>query len=410
MKIRIFMEYFTCSVIKVSCRNTAILFKSLLILFNILNLSANDSYNFYTDQEFYKESQIASLLTINSRSYGINESIERSILKVENIKNEKALVSGVTFLQNKTKEFRNYSMRNRDQANYRTYIDKKGRTSFTTGRMGIRNFPILPDENLPIGETYLEDAQLFLTIQPDKRIPDLFLEITYLYRYLGTQIIENEEISTYSAKGVVYQEKNKAIFHSYKILKVVGFSDNIIKFNRTQGFLISIDEYFDWTFILKDHSVVEFNGTTSTTVKTPPPLPVENLMKIINNKDYHGITMNKALFLSINIENIRFEPDSSFLKESEKLRIDEIVSILKEIGVSKLIIAGHTADIGLDEAQLKLSEKRAEEVYNYLLTSHSFDVNNISFTGKGGREPIDDNSTPEGRSRNRRVEFIILPD
>ena len=55
-----------------------------------------------------------------------------------------------------------------------------------------------------------------------------------------------------------------------------------------------------------------------------------------------------------------------------------------------------------------LSEKRAKSVYDYLMSDQGISSKRMNYEGKGVHEPVADNSTPEGRAKNRRVEIMIL--
>ena len=73
-----------------------------------------------------------------------------------------------------------------------------------------------------------------------------------------------------------------------------------------------------------------------------------------------------------------------------------------------LEIGGHTDASGDEKANQKISEKRAESAKQYL--KDKFDILDYRLTAKGygSTKPIADNSTPEGRSKNRRVEFKYI--
>lgn len=73
----------------------------------------------------------------------------------------------------------------------------------------------------------------------------------------------------------------------------------------------------------------------------------------------------------------------------------------------KIELRGHTDNQGTVEFNLKLSEERAKSVADYLV-EHGIDRRRISSVGFGKSQPIDTNDTPEGRSRNRRVEYRVL--
>ncbi|HBD94018.1 MAG: hypothetical protein A2015_04070 [Spirochaetes bacterium GWF1_31_7] len=383
------------------------------ILFVIINISSTlhgfDKFSFIKDQSIYIESTISTSLIINGENHGVSENIERTIQKINELTKEGAFIQGVTYSLQKTGLATNKFFKVDDKYDYTFIKTQSGKETFKTGRFGLRDFPILPSKDLLIGESYQAGASYLLTMF-NKKIPDLLLDINFVYRYLGDEIVNDTKYSIYSARGIINQEKGKALFQSYQILKILGFSDTIFKFNQTEGIVSSIEEIFDWCLILNDFTVIELSGRTMTAAKTPPPLPVNNMIKIIENKQFSDITLNKDLLLSINIENIQFAPDSPVLMDSEISRIESVIEILKSAGVSKFIIVGHTANVGDPGIQLKLSEQRAQSVFNFIMKKYTFDINNISFTGKGGTQPIKSNETEEEKAKNRRVEFIILPN
>ncbi len=72
-----------------------------------------------------------------------------------------------------------------------------------------------------------------------------------------------------------------------------------------------------------------------------------------------------------------------------------------------LKLAGHTDNVGSDNANLKLSKDRAESVKNYLV-SKGANPSRIEATGYGETQPIATNKTAAGRQKNRRVEFTLF--
>ena len=110
--------------------------------------------------------------------------------------------------------------------------------------------------------------------------------------------------------------------------------------------------------------------------------------------------------------NFKLEKDFKYafgdatLNDEAKEFLDEIYRLLQRNKYLQLEIIGHTDNVGTDEANQILSEKRANAVQEYLI-SKGIVADRISAIGKADKEPAYPNTTPESRAKNRRVEFII---
>lgn len=107
------------------------------------------------------------------------------------------------------------------------------------------------------------------------------------------------------------------------------------------------------------------------------------------------------------VNNVFFDFSKANLKPESYYELDQIVKILKDNPNFKLEIAGHTDNIGTDESNMTLSQNRAASVVNYLIAK-GIDKSRLVAKGYGKNKPVADNSTEEGRQKNRRVEFKIL--
>jgi outer membrane protein OmpA-like peptidoglycan-associated protein len=76
----------------------------------------------------------------------------------------------------------------------------------------------------------------------------------------------------------------------------------------------------------------------------------------------------------------------------------------------KLTIIGHTDNVGTEEYNLALSNRRAERVKHYLVNKFNFDSQRLLVQGAGSSQPIADNDTLEGRQQNRRVSIKDCPE
>ncbi len=81
-------------------------------------------------------------------------------------------------------------------------------------------------------------------------------------------------------------------------------------------------------------------------------------------------------------------------------------SILKSRPDLRLAIEGHTDNQGDDAHNQDLSNRRAQAVKAYLVDMHEVDAGRLQTAGFGEGQPVADNSSPEGRAQNRRVELV----
>ena len=110
------------------------------------------------------------------------------------------------------------------------------------------------------------------------------------------------------------------------------------------------------------------------------------------------------------VQQITFAPGSAEIDEVARASIDRIAEIMKQCLDVPMEVGGHTDSQGRESMNLALSQARAEAVVNALLARRVL-VSNLRARGYGETRPIADNSTEEGRNRNRRIEFrLIDPD
>ena len=110
---------------------------------------------------------------------------------------------------------------------------------------------------------------------------------------------------------------------------------------------------------------------------------------------------------AIVLENIFFETGSYELKKESQAELNKLIQFLNNNKNIKIEIGGHTDNTGTKEGNKQLSEKRAYVVARYLIDA-GIDINRITYKGYGDTQPIDDNTTAQGRSKNRRTEFRII--
>jgi OOP family OmpA-OmpF porin len=106
------------------------------------------------------------------------------------------------------------------------------------------------------------------------------------------------------------------------------------------------------------------------------------------------------------IRNLEFDFAKATIRPKSFPSLDRVAELLVSKNFS-LKLAGHTDNVGSDDANMKLSKDRAESVKNYLVGKGA-NPSRIEATGYGETQPIASNKTAAGRQKNRRVEFTLF--
>ena len=121
-----------------------------------------------------------------------------------------------------------------------------------------------------------------------------------------------------------------------------------------------------------------------------------------------NFTMNKIkVGESVVLQNIFFETNRSVITPLSYPALDRVINFMKKNPGIKVEIDGHTDSVGSEAYNQRLSQARAQAVVEYLV-KHGISIDRLVAKGFGESKPVAPNTTPEGRAKNRRVEFRIL--
>jgi outer membrane protein OmpA-like peptidoglycan-associated protein len=135
-----------------------------------------------------------------------------------------------------------------------------------------------------------------------------------------------------------------------------------------------------------------------------------NSDQVIDKKDFNLQPIGVAAIapnVTIVLNNIFFDFDKATLKPESAPELDRLISMLKEKSTMQIEISGHTDNTGPAAYNLSLSERRAKTVVAYIVRG-GIPKERLTVQFFGETKPTDTNETKEGRSKNRRVEFLIL--
>ncbi len=133
-----------------------------------------------------------------------------------------------------------------------------------------------------------------------------------------------------------------------------------------------------------------------------------NLKGPVGNQGCPEILASDKAVLDKAMRNVKFRSSSAELITSSKSYLDQIAEVMSRYKGFKLSIDGYTDNEGPAAANQSLSEARAKACYDYL-SSIGVRLSLMTYKGHGPTNPIGDNSTQEGRLKNRRVEFTLIP-
>ncbi len=107
-------------------------------------------------------------------------------------------------------------------------------------------------------------------------------------------------------------------------------------------------------------------------------------------------------------ENILFDFDKFNVKPEYYNVIAKVADYMRSHPMARIVLAGHTDNIGTREYNMKLSHKRASAVRDYLVTREGIDPDRITLNGFGFDDPVSSNDSATGRAKNRRVQGVLI--
>jgi outer membrane protein OmpA-like peptidoglycan-associated protein len=120
-------------------------------------------------------------------------------------------------------------------------------------------------------------------------------------------------------------------------------------------------------------------------------------------------TRDTARGLIVNMSDVLFDFNQATLLPGAKEKLAKVSGILLAYPTLRLKVEGHTDSVGSDDYNMKLSQRRADSVRDYL-TTNGIAAAGITSVGLGKADPVASNDTNAGRQQNRRVELVVSGD
>jgi len=180
-----------------------------------------------------------------------------------------------------------------------------------------------------------------------------------------------------------------------------------IKYSLSENFSIRGDIRHRYSFEHSQNNLVVTLGLTyqhSIRQKVQEKIVIPEPLPQIEPEYTQLKTIKEKVTIDLKIE---FEFNKHFVRAEYYDHIESVANFLKQYPETKAVIEGHTCNIGSDEYNIDLSLRRAESVKNVLIDHYKIHPKRLSAVGYGMTMPVADNSTEEGREKNRRVIAVI---
>jgi OOP family OmpA-OmpF porin len=136
--------------------------------------------------------------------------------------------------------------------------------------------------------------------------------------------------------------------------------------------------------------------STASVVVIPPAPPV-----VATSQPKAAAVVNLCAPTTINVQ---FDTNKSDLKPQYHEELKKLADFLTEFPKANGVIEGHTDSVGDKASNMKLSQRRADSIRNYLIKTFGIAPDRIAAKGYGPTKPIADNKTKEGKQKNRRID------
>jgi len=279
----------------------------------------------------------------------------------------------------------------------------------------VRDVPVFPDGEVEEGRQWESEGEEVHDLRKGYGIPvPLRYPFRARYRYLGKGEYKGSEYDLISVQYTV-RHRTSSYFQRFSLYpeRISGFSDQLVYWDNEKGRPHAYNEQFSIVFSLSNGSEYEFTGVARAEIIETTPMDRERVAEEVERRIKEDGVRDALVRIedrgvTINLEDIQFDPDSARLRDSEREKLERIAQILKRYPDRHLLVTGHTALAGTPGGRQQLSLDRANTVARFLLDLGVREPEQIMTEGKGAQEPVADNSTPEGMRKNRRVEITIL--
>ncbi|MGL4524228.1 MAG: OmpA family protein [Spirochaetia bacterium] len=396
----------------------------LLLFFPYFSWAIEFQYKYNQGDQFRFLSRVYQQHGFTDETLQESQLVNRMTFKIETVEGERGRLVGGHQTSQKV---------NRSE-NSASVWDKEYPIDFWRDRQGVyqvaatqfvpmvRNVPYFPTgRDFRIGEKWFGRGE---------EVHDMSKQIGYPQPFRIPIVVEYEYVGPTQQKGKKYQlirakyKYNQAIPEAYVTNvsrrnnpypnKLRGQFEQDIYWDEEISQPGFYKEKYEMSLEFTNKRTYLFKGEAEAYLIEVKPMDKEQLIDDLKQKlaqsGFSNVQVKKGeKGVTFSLDNILFVADSAQILPGQDEKLQFLGKILSGYQERDIALVGHTAQIGSDpgEGQV-LSEMRAKAIADYLVRSGHKKMDNIIVEGKGGREPLSENKTEAGRTKNRRVEVTIL--
>jgi len=277
----------------------------------------------------------------------------------------------------------------------------------------LSSIPSFPKGSISPGARWQSTGKVHYNLASFGMKEPLVVEVTVSYTYVGMKTVGKRSYCHITAEWRPVRSFGKVEAAETGINRISGISRLDLYWDNKAGCPKKASLLEEVQYRFTDGTSLMTRRTTDEVFKTTVDLERETIVRNLKSQ----ITSQKVADVDIvetdtgvalSVENIQFEPDSARILDSEKAKLRKIAAILSSFKGNALSVVGHAANPGgsSERELVDLSTARAKAVAAFLSAEGM--PGTIAVAGKGASEPLASNDTAAGRSKNRRVEIVIM--
>jgi len=280
----------------------------------------------------------------------------------------------------------------------------------------VRGVPVYPDDPVHPGTEWTASGTEIINLGRLFFQADMLLEVPFAadYKYIESLERDERQLERVSIDCAYRWSPDLDMLERFEAygwfpIEIIGTFRQEVLWDAGVGRNYAERGEFEYIYTMNDGTQYTFRGSTRGQAVYPTPLDKDSIIEEIEelgDGDIRARSIDEGI--SISLENIHFMPNEARMLGGEEKKLDEIAGILERHPDRDVLVIGHTArPLGSSDGW-ELSYQRAQTVARFLIERGVRANSQMVIRGMGSSQPIGDNSTAEGRKRNRRVEIVIL--